>query len=161
MRTKLLWIGADLAVTDPSVRGTFPAVDVQAESSLSAGLERLKAGAFEAIVLSVASLSCSGEEALAAAFRTAPGLPVIVHHRAGSIDDVIHLTRLGAFYVLLGDVDPDLFGAAVHKAIRKSQNTLRASAESAPWRHFLIGQSGPCSRSARSFNWSPPSAAPS
>ena len=143
MRTKLLWIGADLAVTDPSVRGTLPAIDLQAESSLSAGLERLQAGVFEAIVLSVASLSCSGEEALAGAFRIAPGLPVIVHHRAGSIDDVIHLTRLGAFYVLLGDVDPDLFGAAVHKAIRKSQNTLRASAESAPWRHFLIGQSRP------------------
>ena len=143
MRTKLLWIGADLAVTDASVRGTLPAVDVQAENSFAAGLERLKSNSFEAVVLSLASLGCCGEEALAEVFQIAPNLPVVVHHRTGSIDDVIHLTRHGAFYVLLGEVDPDLFGAAVHKAIRKSEAALRASADSAPWRHFLIGQSRP------------------
>jgi DNA-binding NtrC family response regulator len=143
LRTKLLWIGADLAVTDSVVRGTLPAIEVQAESSIAGGLDRLKAGAFEVVVLSLASLGCSGEEALAALFQVAPGIPVIVHDRTGSVDEVIHLTRHGAFYVLLGEVDPDLFGTAVHKAIRKSQNSLRASAESAPWRHFLIGQSRP------------------
>jgi two-component system nitrogen regulation response regulator GlnG len=140
LRTKLLWIGADLAVTDAHVRGAQPATDIVAESSLQNGLARLRSSDFDAAVLSLAALDCSADRALDEAFRTAPNLPLIVHHRDGSIDDVIHLTRRGVFHVLLGEVDPAAFAEAAGRAFRHSR-TRRACVESAPWRHFLIGQS--------------------
>jgi DNA-binding NtrC family response regulator len=140
LRTKLLWIGADLAVTDARVRGALPATEILAESSLQSGLARLRNADFDAAVLSLGSLDCAGDWALDEAFRVAPGLPILVHHRDGSIDDVMHLTRRGAFHVLLGEVDPACFAEAVSRACRHFQSR-RARAESAPWRHFLIGQS--------------------
>jgi DNA-binding NtrC family response regulator len=140
LRTKLLWIGADLAVTDARVRGVLPTTEILAESSLQNGLARLRTCEFDAAVLSLAALDCSGERALDEAFRVAPSLPIVVHHRDGAMDDVIQLTRRGAFHILLGEVDPGAFAEAAGRAFRHSQ-TRRASVESAPWRHFLIGQS--------------------
>jgi DNA-binding NtrC family response regulator len=140
LRTKLLWIGADLAVTDAHVRGALPATDILAESSLQNGLAHLRSSDFDAAVLSLAALDCSGDQALDEAFRTAPNLPLIIHHRDGSIDDVIHFTRRGVFHILLGEVDPAAFAEAAARAFRHSQ-TRRAREESAPWRRFLIGQS--------------------
>lgn len=139
--TKLLWIGADLAVTDPHVRGALSAVEILAESSLAGGLARLKATDFGAIVLSLAALPCSGGRALEELQRVTSGVPVIVHHREGGIDDVISLTRQGAFYVLLGELDAVALATAVANATRKSQIGLEENVANAPWRRFLIGQS--------------------
>lgn len=141
LRTKLLWIGADLAVTDPHVRGALPAAEILAESSLAGGIARLRATDFVAIVLSLAALPCSGEQALDEVQRTAPNARVIVHHRQGSIDDVITLTRRGAFYVLLGELEPSALAEAVAKAGRSSRARLHANADSPSWRQLLIGQS--------------------
>ena len=141
MQTKLLWIGADLAVTDPHVRGALSAVEILAESSLPGGLARLKTTDFGVIVLSLAALPCSGERALEELQRVAPGTPVIAHHREGGIDDVISLTRRGAFYVLLGDLDTGALAEAVAKAGRKARVTLQDDAGNVSWRRFLIGQS--------------------
>src|SRR4051794_26414245 len=141
LRTKLLWIGADLAVTDPHVRGALPAAEILAESSLAGGLARLRTTDFVAIVLSLAALPCSGEQALEELQKVAPDARVIVHHREGVIDDVITLTRRGAFYVLLGELEPSGLAEAVAKASRSSRARLQASTENASWRQYLIGQS--------------------
>jgi len=141
LSTKLLWIGADLAVTDPHVRGALSAVEILAESSLAGGLARLKATDFGAIVLSLAALPCSGGRALEELQRVASGVPVIVHHGEGGIDDVISLTRQGAFYVLLGKLDAVALATVVANAARKSQVGLEESVANAPWRRFLIGRS--------------------
>ncbi|HEY6992020.1 MAG TPA: sigma 54-interacting transcriptional regulator [Bryobacteraceae bacterium] len=141
MPTKLLWIGADLAVTDPHVRGALSAVEILAESSLAGGLARLKATDFGAIVLSLSALPCSGGRALEELQRVASGVPVIVHHREGGIDDVISLTRQGAFYVLLGELDVIALAAVIANAARKSQVGLEENVANAPWRRFLIGRS--------------------
>jgi DNA-binding NtrC family response regulator len=136
-----LWIGADLAVTDPHVRGALPAAEILAESSLAGGLARLRTTDFGAIVLSLAALPCSGDQALEEVQRIAPDARVIVHHREGVIDDVITLTRRGAFYVLLGELDPSALAEAVAKASRSSRARLHANTENASWRQYLIGQS--------------------
>jgi DNA-binding NtrC family response regulator len=141
LRTKLLWIGADLAVTDPHVRGALPAAEILAESSLAGGLARLRTMDFAAIVLSLAALPCSGEQALDQVQAVAPDARVIVHHREGGIDDVITLTRRGAFYVLLGELEPGALAEAVAKAGRSSRARLHAHAENPSWRQLLIGQS--------------------
>ena len=141
MRPKLLWIGADLAVIDPRLRSALPLVEILAESALAGGLGRLKSSGFSLAVLSLESLPCSAEQALHDIFSLVPDLPVIVHHRHGTLDDVIHLTRLGAFYTLLGDLDADRLSTAVSKAVGGAQSGQRLDPETAPWRHFLIGQS--------------------
>lgn len=141
LRTKLLWIGADLAVTDPHVRGALSAAEILAESSLAGGLTRLKTADFDAVVLSLSALPCSGERALDEMQRIAADTPVIVHHREGGIDDVIALTRRGAFYVLLGELDAAALAEAVSKASRQSRARLQVNRESASWRQFLIGRS--------------------
>jgi transcriptional regulator with GAF, ATPase, and Fis domain len=68
-------------------------------------------------------------------------MPVIVHDRDGAIDDVIHLTRRGAFHVLLGDVDPAILAESVIKAIRYQQVKAPYPDSTAPWRQLVIGQS--------------------
>src|ERR1700722_5001821 len=140
VRTKLLWIGPDAAVMDTAIRASLGTTEILAENSLPAACDRLRGGNCDVVVLSIASLDSNGDDALAALFRVAPHLPVIVHHRTGGIDDVIHLTRQGAFHVLLGDVDPEALAQAVSRAVRQSE-MLQRTAETAPWRHFLIGQS--------------------
>ncbi len=140
MRTRLLWIGPDAAVMDATLRTALGPAEILAENSLALACDKLRAGNYDIAVLSLASLDCAGEEALAALFRVNPHLPIIVHHRTGGIDDVIHLTRQGAFHVLLGEVDPEALAEAVARAARQSQMFLE-TAESAPWRHFLIGKS--------------------
>ena len=140
LRTKLLWIGTDAAVMDANVRSALRTTDIVAENSLSAAVDRLRNGNCDVAILSLASLEANGEEALGALLRSAPHLPVIVHHKSGGIDDVISLTRQGAFHVLLGEVDPEILSDAVSRASRQAQLFPQA-AQTAPWRHFLIGQS--------------------
>lgn len=138
MRNKLLWIGPDAAVIDANVGAALRTTEILAENSLAVACDRLRQADFDVAVVSLASLDSTGEEALARLFAAGPHLPVIVHDRGGTIDDVIHLTRLGAFYVLLGDIEPGPLAEAVGRAARQSH---AASPSTAPWRHFLIGQS--------------------
>jgi len=140
VRTKLLWIGPDPAVMDASVRVALRNTDIVAENSVAVACDRLRSGNCDAAVLSLASLDANGEEALSALFRSAPHLPLIVHHRNGNIDDVIQLTRQGAFHVLLGEIDPETLADAVARAARQSQLIPQVT-QTAPWRHFLIGRS--------------------
>jgi len=141
LKTKLLWIGPDAAVVDSSVLAALSAAEILAENSLAAACDRLRGSDYGAAVLSLASLDSTGDEALTEIFRAAPNLPLIVHHRTGGIGDVIHLTRQGAFHVLLGGIEPESLAEAVSRALRQSLTRRRAAAETAPWRHFLIGQS--------------------
>jgi DNA-binding NtrC family response regulator len=127
-------------VIDASVSAALRTCDILAENTLAAGCRRLRAEDFDVAVLSLASLEASGEDALRQIFDVAPHLPLIVHHRTGAIGDVIHLTRQGAFDVLLGDVEPESLADAVARAARQSQVRDRVIAGE-PWRRFLIGQS--------------------
>jgi DNA-binding NtrC family response regulator len=140
LRKKLLWIGPDTAVIDADVRAALHLSEILAENSIGAACERLCRADYDVAVVSLASLDSTGEEVLARLFAAAPHVPVIVHHRMGSIDDVIHLTRLGAFHVLLGHIEPASLADAVGRAARQSQSR-EPSSTTAPWRRFLIGQS--------------------
>ncbi len=140
MATKLLWIGPDPAVMDTSVRAALRNTEIVAENSLDLACDRFRRSNCDVAVLSLASLDSSGEDALAALLRVAPHLPVIAHHRTGGLEEAIHLTRLGAFDVLIGDVDPERLATAVARATKQAQ-VFQQAAETAPWRHFFVGQS--------------------
>jgi DNA-binding NtrC family response regulator len=125
---------------DLNVHAALRTCEILAENSLGAACERLRQTHYDVAVLSLASLDSTGEEALSRLFAIAPHLPVIVHQQAGTIDDVIHLTRQGAFHVLLGDIEPESLAEAVGRAARQSK-AREPSPATAPWRRFLIGQS--------------------
>jgi DNA-binding NtrC family response regulator len=140
LATKLLWIGADLAVTDPDFRRALPLVDIDASSDLESALVRLKSRLYQVAVVSLESLDCPVDHALDQIFRCAADVPVIIHHRSGTVDDAIHFTRLGAFHSFVGELEPQRLLHQVSKISALVEAKAQADA-AAPWRRFLIGQS--------------------
>jgi len=116
---------------------------VPAESIWGA-VERAAETLMSAAVLQLPCADCAAEEALYELLRADHGLPVIVHDRAGTVDDAIRLTRMGAYYVLLGELDPDRLAAVIGSAIDRGRSRHAGtdgddSAE--PWRRLLVGES--------------------
>ena len=140
--TRLLWIGADLAITDPNFRRALSTIEVDAKADLESALLRLRGERYLLAVVSVESLDCSADYALDQIFRFSCDVPVIIHHRSGSIDDAIHFTRLGAFHTFAGELEPQNLLHQIAK-IRASAEIKAESDATAPWRRFLIGQSRP------------------
>jgi len=140
MAIKLLWIGADLAITDVAFRRALPGVEIDAANCLDSASIRFKSRNYDLALVSIESLNCTQDQALDHVSRIAAEVPVIVHHREGTIDDVIHFTRLGAFYVLVGELEPHSLLNQISKIIIAAEKKMEADA-AAPWRRFLIGQS--------------------
>jgi DNA-binding NtrC family response regulator len=140
MANRLLWIGADLAITDQSFRRSLPSVNIDACNDLESALNRLKSQRYQLAVVSIESLECTADHALDQISRFSPDTPVIVHHRNGTLDDVIHFTRLGAFHAFVGEVEPQRLAHQIAKISARAE--AKAEADSAsPWRRFLIGRS--------------------
>jgi DNA-binding NtrC family response regulator len=140
MATKLLWIGADLAITDQNFRRALPLVEIDASNDIDSALLRLKNQQYQLAVVSIESLECTADQALDQIFRFAPDVPVIIHHRNGTLNDVIHFTRLGAFHSFIGELEPQSLLGQMSRIAESAE--AKAEADSAaPWRRFLIGQS--------------------
>ena len=141
MDRQLLWIGDTSPLQNGAISAALKHVDVTTAASVQVVLDSLSQETFSAAVISSASANgCAGDEIDQLQSRK-PGLPVIIQCHHGTIDDVIRLTRRGAFYVLLGEIDPERLGVAVNAAIEKSSPNFHPDLERLPWRKFLIGQS--------------------
>jgi len=140
MANKLLWIGADLAITDQNFRRALPAVDIDASNDLESALIRLKNQRYQLAVISIESLECTADYAVDQISRYSADVPFIVHHRSGTLDDVIHFTRLGAFHAFVGELEPQRLAHQIAKTSALAE--AKAAADSAsPWRRSLIGRS--------------------
>jgi DNA-binding NtrC family response regulator len=140
MANRLLWIGADLAITDQNFRRALPSVDIDATNDLDSALVRLKSQPYQLAVVSIESLDCTADHALDQISRFSADVPVIVHHRSGTLDDVIHFTRLGAFHAFVGELEPQRLSQQLARINAMAE--AKAEADSAsPWRRFLIGRS--------------------
>lgn len=140
MATRLLWIGADLAVTDADFRRALPGVEIDASSELESALSRLRTGTYDLAVISIDALNCTADHALDQIFRVGSDVPVIVHHRNGVLDDAIHFTRLGAFHAFVGELEPQRLASQISR-IAALAEAKAETAGAAPWRRLLIGQS--------------------
>ena len=140
MATRLLWIGADLAITDINFRRALPGIEIDAVDCLDSASAYLGYRKYDAALTSIESLACTADQAMDQVSRLAADIPVIVHHREGTVDDVIHFTRLGAFYVLIGELEPQSLLTQISKVCAAAERKLETDA-AAPWRRFLIGQS--------------------
>jgi DNA-binding NtrC family response regulator len=140
MSTRLLWIGADLAITDANFRRALSGIEIDAASNMESTFVRLRGRTYELALVSVDSLDCSADQALDSIFRFAADMPVIVHASAGTIDAVIHFTRLGAFHVFVGELEPASLLQQIAR-IKLAAEEKAAADAAAPWRRYLIGQS--------------------
>ncbi len=141
MHRQLLWIGNASPLENDAVAVALDRIEVTTAASVQTAMDWLGRKAFGAAVLSSASANeCAGEE-IDNLQRSKPGLPVIIQCHNGTVDDVIRLTRRGAFYVLLGEIDPERLKVAVDAAIERSRPNFHPDLERLPWRKFLIGQS--------------------
>lgn len=141
MQSKLLWIGASPAIAHGEFSQTVHGLAVVHEASLSEGLQRLNSGEYGLVILSLCSSGDSGEKALEELLHHDRRFPVIVHHPAGTIDDAIRLTRHGAFYVLLGNVEPQRLEHAVKMALERYRHKNLPELHTLPWRRLVVGQS--------------------
>lgn len=141
MHRQLLWIGDASPLNSAAIQAALERVEVLTAGSLQTALQSLGRDRFGAAIVSSASGDeCAGEE-IDKLQRSNPGLPVIIQCHNGTVDDVIRLTRHGAFYVLLGEIDPERLRVAVDAAIEKSRPNFHPDLERLPWRKYLIGQS--------------------
>ncbi len=141
MHQEILWIGDTSPLESNAIAAALDCLEVTTAASVQTALDWIGRKAFGVAVLSSASAGdCAGEE-IDKLQRRKPGLPVIVQCHNGAIDDVIRLTRRGAFYVLLGEISPERLRVAVNAAIEKSRPNFHPDLERLPWRKFLIGQS--------------------
>jgi DNA-binding NtrC family response regulator len=139
---KVLWIGdgAEALRTGSASRE----YGVIVAGSIWDAVERAGESLMSAAVLQLPCADCAAEEALYELLRGDPGLPVIVHDRAGTVDDAIRLTRIGAFYVLVGELDLDRLEAVIASALDQGRSRRLPAAgteETEPWRRLLVGES--------------------
>ena len=92
--------------------------------------------------LSIESVDCAADEAFDRLARFGADIPVIVHDRSGSVDEVIHYTRLGAFYTFIGELEPQALWNQISRLMASAEAKAELDA-AAPWRRFLIGNSRP------------------
>ena len=142
MASRVLWIGDEAqALRAGSALREYGMVTA---GSIWDAVERAGESSMTAAVLQLPCADCTAEEALYELLRSDPGLPLIVHDRTGTVDEAIRLTRMGAFYVLLGDLDLDRLEAVIASALdrgRSRQVKVQGVEEAEPWRRLLVGES--------------------
>jgi len=140
--SRVLWIGSETEAQQ--IGGASRDYGVVVARSVWDAVERVGETLMSAAVLRLPCEDCAPEEALYELLRADPGLPVIVHDPSGTVDDAIRLTRTGAYYVLLGELDLDRLESVIASALdRNSLRRLSAAVdqESEPWRRLLVGES--------------------
>ncbi len=141
MQSKLLWIDESSPASDSEANRTLNGLEVIHEASFAEGLQRLNTGEYCLLILNVSSFEDRGESALGEVLRHDARFPVIVHYPEGTIDDAIRLTRHGAFYVLLGEIEPQRVDQAVKMALERCRCRIPADIDALPWRRGVVGQS--------------------
>ncbi|MGA3028588.1 MAG: sigma 54-interacting transcriptional regulator [Bryobacteraceae bacterium] len=142
MSSKVLWIGDEAEAR--RIGNASREYGVVVAGSIWDAAERAGETFMSAAVLQLPCDDCAAEEALYELLRGDPGLPVIVHDCAGTVDDAIRLTRMGAFYVLVGEPDLDRLKAAIASALdcgRQRRAPAGGGEEAEPWRRLLVGES--------------------
>ena len=142
MSSRVLWIGDEAEA--PRNSSSSRDYRIVVATGIWDAVERARESRVSAAVLQLPCEDCSAEEALYELMHGDAGLPVIVHHRAGTVDDAIRLTRMGAFYVLLGELDTDRLEAVIASALDRSRSrglTEDNSQDTEPWRRLLVGES--------------------
>jgi len=98
-----------------------PALKISTACTAREGIQRIRQGAPDAVILDVRLPDMTGLEAYAMIRQIDARLPVIVITAHGTTDTAIEAMKLGAFEYLLKPLDLDQLGNVVDRAIHASQ----------------------------------------
>jgi DNA-binding NtrC family response regulator len=141
---------------DEAIRGILGPSVVNAGDPAE-GIDLLRTQDFDVVLICLPLAGCEfGSDAaisppslLEELQRAQPGTPVVFHAPAASSTEAVLLLHLGAFHVYAhGDATSLLYLAAHSKWAEEAVQKPEES-ESAPWRHFLIGDSRPMEQIAQ------------
>jgi DNA-binding NtrC family response regulator len=140
VKTKKLWIGANFPKGNSEIDRVLEGYNITPEACPHNGLKLLNDSDFSVVLFTLNPNMPNADEVLQQVLHD-PRFPVIIHHPHGTLDDAIRSTRQGAFYVLLGDVQPDRVEHAVKKAVERRKPASVSEIDVHPWRRLLVGQS--------------------
>ncbi len=110
---------------------TAEAVEVESCETARAGIERVRAGDIDLVLLDVRLPDLSGIEALTAMREIDPRLTVVVITAHGTTDTAIEATKRGAFDYLLKPFDLPTLRSVVQRALEANQLSHRSVATEA------------------------------
>ncbi len=124
----------------------FAAFAVEHAATPLEGIERLRGSCYDLVFASFPMPDWTPEELLEEIQRVHALIPVIMQEPAGTFDDAVRLTKLGAYH-FFGDPtpDPDALARVCESAVEYRRSRELALFGSAltqePWRKFLVGDS--------------------
>jgi DNA-binding NtrC family response regulator len=141
VKTKKLWIGADIPKDNSDIQRVLEGYNIIPEACPNNGLKLLNGSEYSVVLYTVDPHTPHSDEVLHQVLHD-PRFPVIIHHPNGTLDDAIRSTRQGAFYVLLGELQPDRVEHAIKKAVERRRPVAACcELDGQPWRRLLIGES--------------------
>lgn len=137
---RLLWIGSDSALAALRLGNALSGVEIDNYGSFESASSMFRSQQYEAAVIIIKEVQPTTDREIDTFFRLRADLPLIICCESGSIDDVIHLTRLGAFHVFLSEIQPTKFMAQIER-LRIAARFRAEIKPHASWRKLIIGQS--------------------
>lgn len=138
--TRLLWIGSALALHASDVPEGWSEIEIDPQESFESAVSALSVRQYEAALIRMDRFDREAYQDLESFVQIGRNLPVLAYCRDGSVDDAIHLTRLGAFHVFVGELEA---GKVIHQ-LERIRSAALSKAESkavSGWRKLLIGES--------------------
>jgi DNA-binding NtrC family response regulator len=130
-----------------AIDGEKSAAVVECVSNGLAGLERLKACSYDAVVAALPMEDWTGEELLEEISRVNAMVPVILRDREGSMTEAVRLVKLGAYHYFGAQLHQDDLSRVVESAVEyhrgRQMALLGSSLTRESWRGMLVGESQP------------------
>ncbi len=147
---RLLWVSTEGVSPDETERRALENLgkfSIETVSGPVAALEDLKNSTYDCILADFPFGEWTPEEWLEEVQRVRSFIPVLVRDRAGSFDDAVRLTKLGAYHFFgagatVADLARILEEAIEYKRTRELALFGAALADE-PWKRFLVGESRP------------------
>ena len=143
---RLIWIIASRNIDQESeFRRLFREASLESALSGFEGIERIRTGAFDAVVVTFPLPDWNADEFLEEAHRANAMMPVILQDPAGELSDAVRMVKLGAYHFFGGQACLADMGAVIEAAVeyRRSRELalFGAAISQEPWRKYLVGDS--------------------
>jgi len=110
----------------------------------AAAFDRLRGGAYDAIVLDFPMPEWTPDALLEETIRLAPGVPALIRDPLATVSDAVRLARLGAYqFLTTAEQAVSLIEQAMGACALQSLGRLSGSIPGEDWKRFLIGESRP------------------
>ena len=136
---KVLWVSQPDQNAAPPAGVASGLIDVM--RCPSDALPRLQTESYETVVVHFPAAESTPAEFLDEAQRINSRLPVILCDPAGTVEDAVRLTKLGAFHFLTENPDPAEWMELLESAVATFRSQYSSPAQDGDWRKLMVGES--------------------